>query len=410
MDKSLELCVSNNNQEQQKPMHISLPFPIEAIVVSNGVQSLDWLKQSLLYIDNLKAKASCYLEPYLAQEQNQFNLVILLLPNDEAEAQTALAYASNFDCDIVLIGVNTPQNILRLAFQYEVTDFVPYGVPSDELLTSITKISNRLVEQADLAPVIAVLNGKSGSGASFICASLADIVAQKSGSDVAMLDLDLHQGTLSHMLGRDSKYSVCDVLSSIQELDEVALKSTMTKKGNLSLLAAKPFELLMLEKKVDFTQIKGLIWKYRHFYKQVILDFSRGPEEWNYELLSDATILLITQQNIMHLQQTKELVAQLTKELGISIDSIHLVVNRYDKHSSISLSDIKEAIGVESIATIVNDYKLSSECVELGKPITELAKKQKIVLDITYLADKFLPSSQQENDNKKGFWKRILGG
>ncbi|GIU21312.1 MULTISPECIES: pilus assembly protein CpaE [unclassified Shewanella] len=410
MDKPLELCVSNINQEQQHSMHINLPFPIEAIVITNGSQSLERLKQTLSCIDNLKAKTSSYCEPYLAQNNNPFNLVILVLPNNETEAQTALAYASNFESDIVLIGINTPQNILRLAFQYEVTDFVPYDSPSDELITSITKISNRLVEQADLAPVVAVLNGKSGSGASFICASLADIVSQNDGNDVAMLDLDLHQGTLSHMLGRDSKYSVCDVLSSIHELDEVAMQSTMTKKGNLSLLAAKPFELLMLEKKVDFTQIKELIWKYRHFYKQVILDFSRGPEDWNYELLSDATILLITQQNIMHLRQTKELVVQLTREMGIANEKIHLVVNRYDKHSSISISDIKEAIGIESITTVVNDYKLSSECVELGKPITELAKRQKLILDITSLADKYLPSSHQVKDKKKGFWKRILGG
>ncbi|MGS0682873.1 AAA family ATPase [Shewanella sp. 125m-7] len=408
MDKPLELCVSNN-QEQQEPMHIKFPFPIEAIVVSDGVQSLDWLKQCLTYCDNFKPKASSYFDPYLAQEQNQFNLVLLVLPNDEIEAKTALAYASNFGCDIVLIGVNTPQNILRLAFQYEVTDFVPYGSPSDELLASIKKISNRLVELADLAPVIAVLNGKSGSGASFICASLADIVSQRNDSNVAVLDLDLHQGTLSHMLGRESKYSVCDVLSSIHELDEVALQSTMTKQGNLSLLAAKPFELLMLDKKFEFTHIKDLIWKYRHFYKQVILDFSRGLEDWNYELLSDATILLITQQNIMHLRQTKDLVTQLTKKMGVGIDKIHLVVNRYDKHSDISLSDIKEAIGIESIATVVNDYKLSSECVELGKPLSELAKKQKLVLDIKHLADNFLPASQQGNDKNQGFWKRMLG-
>ncbi|MCG9731303.1 pilus assembly protein CpaE, partial [Shewanella sp. Isolate13] len=327
MDKPLELCVSNDNQQQEQPMHLSLPFPVRAVVLSNGHQSLAWLSESLNQLDNLDWQAVTFGEVKLLKEKSRFNLVLLVLPSDEIEAKKALTCASNFECDTILIGFNTPQNILRLAFQYEVSDFIPSTSPLSEIFSSLEKVSNRLVQNADLAPVIAIINGKAGSGASFISASLADVVSQREGADLALLDMDLHHGTLSHILGVEAKYSVCDVLASIEELDEIALKSTMSKKGNLSLLAAKPFELLGLDKAVDFGGVKGLIWKYRNFYKQVILDFSRGPEYWNCDLLLDATILIVTQQNIMHLRQTKDLVNQLTKRLGVSPDKINLVVN-----------------------------------------------------------------------------------
>ncbi|WP_299804716.1 pilus assembly protein CpaE [uncultured Shewanella sp.] len=407
MDKPLELCVSNINQEL--PVSYCLPFPVQAVVASNGSQALAWLTESLNQFDNLNWQLSSFEDRQLTNDKNKFNLVLLVLPSDEMEAKNALAFAANFDCDIILIGFNTPQNILRLAFQYDVSDFIPSSSPIHELFTSLEKVSDRLVKNADLAPVVAVINGKAGSGASFISASLADVVSQREGSDIALLDMDLHHGTLSHILGYDAKYSICDVIETMEDLDEIALKSTMTKKGNLSLLAAKPFELLTLERSVDFSRVKELIWKYRQYYKQVILDFSRGPEDWNCELLLNATILVVTQQNIMHLRQTKDLINQLTKRMGVNKSQISLIVNRYNKNSNIKLSDIEEAIGISSISTVVNDYKLSNESVDLGKPITQVAKKHRLVTDVRSLAERFLPINDQQNTESKSFWKRLLG-
>ncbi|MCG9731605.1 pilus assembly protein CpaE, partial [Shewanella sp. Isolate13] len=81
----------------------------------------------------------------------------------------------------------------------------------------------------------------------------------------------------------------------------------------------------------------------------------------------------------------------------------------YNKNSNIQLSDIKEAIGISSISTVINDYQLSNECVDLGKPITEVGKKQRIVADIRFLGDKILPVKEDETNSKPGFWKRLLG-
>jgi pilus assembly protein CpaE len=408
-NKPLELYVPDNNQAPESSPHMSLPFPVQAIVASNGTESLDWMTRHFPQYDNFKWHETSYLEAFLGKEQVEYNLILLVLPNDESEAVKALTYASNFNTDIIILGQDTPQRILRLAFQYKVSDFIPFAASKKELFSSLEKVSLRLIEQADLAPVIAVINGKAGSGASFIAASLADVVSHREQGSVALIDTDLHHGTLAHMFGLEPKYSLCDVLGSLEELDEVALKSTMVIKGNLNLLASKPFELLSSNNDLDLCRNKELIWKCRHYYKQVVLDFSRGPEYWNGDMLNDANILVVTQQNIMHLRQTKDLILQLTSNMGISHEKISIIVNRYDKNSNIKLSDIKEAIGVASVFTIINDYKLSSNCVELGKPITEIARKQKMYLDIKIIANKFMPEVNSKESKKTSFWKRLLG-
>ncbi len=409
MDKPLELYVSAPTNDTSDPMHVTLPFQVNVLVISNDIYMLDWLTVHLDSCENLKWTAKSYLSELETDIKDLPSVVIISLPNEEQEAIKALDFGQNIGCDMILVGADTSPTVLRQAFQYNVTDFITRDSLTTELNKSLLKVSRKLSEQAKLAPVLAIVNGKAGSGASFIAASLADIVSRREEVRVSVLDTDLHQGTLAHILGLEPKYSICDVLSSLDEFDEVALKSTMVTRGNLSLLAAKPFELLGLHQEVDITRNKELLFKCRQYYDQIIMDFSRGPEYWNGDLLLNATILVVTQQNIMHLRQTKDLVQQLTNRIGVPEESIGLIINRYDKRSDISIEDVKATIGISSVYTIANDYKLSSESVELGKPICELASKQAMFQDLQHIANQVIPVSDTGEKNSSGFWKRLLG-
>ena len=101
------------------------------------------------------------------------------------------------------------------------------------MLEAISHIASQVAKKAKLAPLIAVINGKGGSGASFIATSLADIVAARASDEVALIDSDLHCGTLAHMLGLNPSFYITAALLSLAQLDAVALKSVMTKKNQL---------------------------------------------------------------------------------------------------------------------------------------------------------------------------------
>ena len=409
MDKPLELYVSEPTNDTSDSMHVTLPFQVNVLVISNDIYMLDWLTVHLDSCENLKWTAKSYLSEIESDIKELPSVVIITLPNEEQEAIRALDFGQKVGCDMILVGSDTSPTVLRKAFHYNVTDFITRDSLTTELNKSLLKVSRNLSEQAQLAPVLAIVNGKAGSGASFITASLADILSRREKVRVSILDTDLHQGTLAHILGLEPKYSICDVLSSLDELDEVALKSTMVTRGSLSLLAAKPFELLGLHQEVDITRNKELLFKCRQYYDQIIMDFSRGPEFWNGDLLLNATILVVTQQNIMHLRQTKDLVQQLTSSIGVPEENISLIINRYDKRADISIEDVKATIGIDTIYTIANDYKLASESVELGKPITELANKQTMFQDLQYIASQVVPDCDSDLQRKSSFWKRLIG-
>jgi pilus assembly protein CpaE len=103
-------------------------------------------------------------------------------------------------------------------------------------------------------------------------------------------------------------------------------------------------------------------------------------------------------------------VQQLVNRMGIDRSKIHILVNRYDKGlTGIKTNDIKSAVGIDSILIVANDYKLASECEDLGKPINLVAKRQRMYQDLKKLTQVLIPA--KKHDEKKSFnmWSYLFG-
>ncbi|QYJ96286.1 P-loop NTPase [Shewanella alkalitolerans] len=414
MEKPLKLFTSASSSASslEGKMDFYMPSPLNVLLIDVQKEFLPKIEANLTQCVNLHWEKTTDLTGSKNADASgkSFNLILLVIPNEEALAQQALACAAGYKSEVIILGRDTPQEVIRHAFQYGVSDFIPMDAPDIELITALKNVAQRLSSKAELSPVLAVVNGKGGSGASFIASSLAAIAAQRGDMDVALLDTDLHHGALAHILGVEPNYYLVDALQALDDLDEVALRSAMISKGKLHLLAAAPFSLLNLHNDVKLENIYDLIWKCRQYNDQVILDYSRGPEYWNIELLRNADILIVVQQNLIMIREAKALILQLINHLAIDKDRVHILVNRYDRSDAqIKLNDVKNAIGVDSVFVVENDYKLASQCEDLGRPITEIAKKQRMYLDLVDLTQKLIPANGSKEDKAKGFWARLLG-
>jgi len=417
MDKPLELLVSNDEEKETTSpastvSNYILPYPVHVLLINTQRDNVSEIEISLETCLNLSWECVHSLNPFTARSSTArpFNLILLVLPNDEPSAVNALKAAAAYEVDIILLGHDTPQSVLRLAFQQGVSDFIPLDEPEANLLQALEKIAQKLAEKADLAPVVAVMNGKGGSGASFIATSMAVVASAREEGEVALLDTDLLQGTLAHMLGLEPTYFITEAIQELESLDEVALKGTMTNKGHLHLLAAKPFAVLNATEHIELRNTNDLLLKCRQYYDHVIVDLSRGPEVWNADILTNAEILLVMQQNVMSIRETKAIVNQLINFMGINRNRIHLLVNRYQKtNSGINLKDIQETTGIKSLFVVANDFKLASQCIDLGTPITEVAKREQMLTDLNLVTEHFFPKSSNDDKKSKGFWNRLLG-
>jgi len=419
MNKSLELFAAPAStppatlNTSVMAIEVHMPCQIHALVINCQQDALPALERNLSGGRNLSWDSIDSLSSQQSAKSGlvSYQLLLLVLPNDEQRAAQALQHAASYGAAIILLGHDTPQRILRLAFQQGVCDFISLDAPAVELLEAIKCVAVEIEKNAALAPVVAVINGKGGSGASFIATALADIVAAREKGEVALIDCDLYSGTLAHMLGLKPSYFITDALREVEQLDAVALNSTMTKKNQLHLLAAQPFSLLNSDSEIQPQQFKQLLWKCRKHYNQIIIDMSRGPEQWNLSALEDAEILLVLQQNVISIRETKALIEQLTVNLGIAQERIHLLVNRYHKSSSeISLSDITQATGIESVWVVANDFKVASQCTDLNAAITNIARRRRILTDFKKITTRFSPQPQELGNASPSIWSRLFGG
>lgn len=412
MNKSLELVASKESKEEVAimPNDMYMPYPMHALVINYKPDEQPKLERSLSLARNLSWSSESNVTMQKPNNKREQNVMLLVLPNDEEKASTVLKEAASYNIDIILLCHETPQPVLRLAFQYGVSDIIRLEAPASELLEAIINISKKLEKEAELAPVLAIVNGKGGSGASFIATGLAEISATGQGHETALIDSDLHYGTLAHMLGLNPSYYITDALDSLEQLDTIALNSTMVSKQKLHLLASRPFSRLSNNKEIAPEKFKQLIWKCRKQYNQVIVDLSRGLELWNISILEDADILLVVQQNVMSITETNALIEQLVVVMGLSHKRIHLLVNRYQKSGvDISLSDIKNSTGIDSVWTVKNDFKIASQCTDLSVSVADIAKHRAIFKDLEVISSHFNPQSPEDKASSAGIWSRFFG-
>ena len=386
---------------------VSLPIMIKALVICDDEQVDHGINELLKGVRNLQLQVEHKLT-FITQD---YQLALVVFTGDEAQTIINVEKISHAGTNIILIGDNLPQRLLRKSLQLSIKDFVPLDTAEVELLPAIQNLANYLSSQADVAPVISIINGKGGSGASFITNSLGQVISSHCKEEIALLDADLHYGSLADSLNFSPEYFLDDALEDVKDLDSTAIKSMMSSRENLSLLPIKAYSQLNRLTHIDQNRLNQLLAKLRLDYQLFIADLSRGLDSLSIPIVeSSEHIVIVVQQNIVSIRETKALVEQLKNIMGIPVDKLHLVVNRYsDKFSTITLSDIQKTIGIESAFKISNDYQLASACTDLGKSIEEIENSKHIEQELTKIIEHIIPLKIKFIHKPKSLWARIKG-
>ncbi|MFT5674483.1 MAG: pilus assembly protein CpaE [Paraglaciecola sp.] len=366
----------------------TLPYPLSMLVVCGDAHAQQDLALHLGSVSSLEVEYS----NSLPNDLSHFNLVILILNDHYSMVKFDIERLAKYGTGFILLGDNISNDLIRLAIHFKVKDIISMHELELELPNALIKSANELMNASQIAPAITVINGKSGSGASFITSCLGEISANLCTQEIAILDADLHYGTLADTFSLDAEYYLTDALRELDKLDNTAIKSMMMKRNNLSLLASKPYTLLNSDNDM-LSHLEQLVWKIKLNYDLVLVDLSRGLESYAIPLLNlSSKILVVVQQNIVSLREAKVLIQQLTTHLGIPTDRFHIIVNRYSsKASCITLDDVKKVLGIESLYSVSNDYQLANAGLDSGSPLLKVANNKVIHSEIEHIIKDLFP-------------------
>lgn len=306
---------------------------------------------------------------------------------------------------MIVLGGADDREIMRRAMQAGARDFFGDDVSDEELVTSVRRIGleAQLSHKQSIGSLTVVVNGKGGAGTSFISSCLATVpmaTKQYIGSSVALLDLDIQFGDLPVYFDMKCDDSLIQALSTVNELDPLALEGLMrTHQSGVRILAGR-YEEIQDRARFGTNEVSSLLKLLTRVYDHVVVDLPRHFDAMTMAALEQADhVVVVTQQTVPHIRDTR-FVISLLRNMGLPNKSINILVNRFDKGSEVRMPDIREVFEDFEIHTVPNDYKRALFCVDNGMPLLQKWPKSPISRSIVKLAEALWPEYARVNRKK----------
>lgn len=327
----------------------------------------------------------------------------------------ALSKQSKQDSPVTLIvydqGMADAPKLMRLAMQAGARDFIMGPQLVNDTLASVRKILKE--EIYGHSSLTAIVNAKGGAGASTIACALAHAFATNVGMQTLLLDLDLQFGTQCLRLSLDSPQNLVDALTSIESLDEIALMGYMAKHASGLHVLNRPEREIILPGEIDEKRLKRLIELAHNCYDQLVVDLPRLIDPvFNLVLEQANHILVVMQQELFSVRDAQRMIQIMTQDLGLPLDRIIPVLNRYERKNNFGLGDVERVLALSSpIVVVPNDFKNLHMASNLGVPIAEHAPNSPAAKTIQKLAGTLNGKKPSVNQGMFGkFLSKLLSG
>ena len=280
---------------------------------------------------------------------------------------------------LVVFGPGTDTDAIRGAMRAGARDYLTLPLNVAELQQIVDQVAVEIEQRgdADAGSLHVFINGKGGSGATFLATNVAHGLASE--ARVTLVDLDLQFAGLCRYLDLSPKRTLLEAVQAVDDMDEVSADAyTAQHDSGLRLLSGRS-ENLIMNHEISAERIVSLLDAYRSWNDFVIVDLPRHIDELSAAVLESADrVSIVMQQSFPHLHDTTRLLQIMRDELGIANSQISVIVNRYSKDSDILLKDIENALRVDDIVQMPNHYRVTSESINTGIPVTEVTQRASV--------------------------------
>jgi len=392
---------------------------LHILLTSHGEATMESLFGLISQLPDVEAKLKVlngHQHDFTGSTEHKADVLIHFLGVKAEMELEALAKQGRQACPTLIVCDQsmTDTRLMRLAMQAGARDFITGPQNIDDTLTAVRKIikEDSYRHPASEGALTAVVNAKGGAGASTIACALAHAFATREGLHTLLLDLDLQFGTQCLRLNLDSPQGLVDALASIESLDEIALMGYVAKHASGLHVLNRPERDIILPGEIDETRLKRLIELAQSCYEHLVADLPRLIDPvFNLVLEQASHIIVVMQQELSSVRDAQRMIQIITQDLGLPIDRIIPVLNRYERNNNFGLGDVERVLTLESIAVIPNDFRNLSRASNLGVPIAEHAPKSPATQAIQKLAATLGGKRHPANQGMFGqFLSKLLSG
>ena len=251
--------------------------------------------------------------------------------------------------------------------------------------------------------VVAVVGARGGVGASTVAISLASMVSATNRSDVLILDLDLHYGSVMLALDLDPSDALREALQSPDRVDNLFIEQSVQRKGEfLCALGAEdpPTTPLQIEGGV----LGQLVSKFQSKYNFIVLDVPRGDPVMQQQAFECATdIVVVGDLTLTGVRDGMRLLNFITESAPRATVYVLAGGSADPRKSPIRIADLEKSIKRKVDGQVAYDEKALAGAVNAGVPVPEAMPRSPIVKSLQTLVKEFrAPESAKGAAAKKG--------
>jgi pilus assembly protein CpaE len=305
---------------------------------------------------------------------------------------------------IVLVRDKAWNGLLPAAMRAGIRDVVDLSQGSEEIRDAVERAivwaENLHQRRGDMhakpsqrGTVISVFSSKGGTGKTFLTTNLGAAVAELSGRDTAVVDLDVDMGDVFSYFGSEPVKQVNDLIS----LGEGADRDTVM--ANASQFGEHLFGFGAVPDPAMQPPAGEAVGKYlrvlRHNFGYVVVDASADYTDLALACfdLSDA-ICLVTGLDVVGVKHlSKALETLLT--IGLPRERFRIVLNRADSKVGLDAGDVERVMKIE-VDTMIPSSRLVPTSLNKGRPVYLEEPNSEVSQSIRQLAMRFMPGGEAD--------------
>src|SRR6266481_4713061 len=228
---------------------------------------------------------------------------ILVIDLSESAAPIAEVSAARavggVDLKLVVLGTVNDVALFRDLLSAGASDYLVKPSTREALTAVLEKTSAAVGTTPDgLGEVIVFLGSRGGVGATTSAVSCAWLMAAERRERIALVDLDLHFGTVALKLDLDPGGGLCEALEQPSRIDSLFIDRAMVKVAdNLRVLAAEASATQHVP--IDGGAIDMLLYELRRKFARVVVDLPRGATPLQRGVLAAASqVVLVCERSL----------------------------------------------------------------------------------------------------------------
>lgn len=224
-----------------------------------------------------------------------------------------------------------------------------------------------LVGRPPLGRVLAFYGAKGGVGTTTIAINAAIALQRELGRKVVLVDANLQFGDHRVFLdlGLDRKSIIDIVTAPTIDIDLVKQVLVHHDSGVDLLLAPPSPETAELVTEEHLPQILDQL---RSLYDYVVLDIDKRLDEINLKILDQADQFFVVMTADLSCLKNVRLVLETVAHLGVEPGKVHLVLNRSNAFTGISMKNAESALKREIEFQVINEYRGAISALNSGAP------------------------------------------